>query len=181
MSDGFGPHEYRHQRHHFPVPVEGAGGGDTDTHIDPSYAELEQEEDYGPVPPLKVTVDGPAFTHELPTHLAVCRTLPVLSPERILPRDPRRSKAIIIAGTQGLRIAKSISELRAGGSGQVGVASGGTGPSFSTSGGGTGGALLPIGVPVVVTSQDELYGSSDDYGVGNNASLVSLIIEQWAD
>lgn len=171
----------RHQRHSFPIPVEGAGGPDTDEHLDPSYEEVEQIEDYGGVPPLKVTVDGPAFTHELPTRLAVCRTLPVLAPERILPADPRRSKATIIAGIQGLRIAKSIAELRAGGSGQVGVASGGTGPQFSSSGGGTGGALLPIGVPIVISSQDALFASSDDYGNTNNASLVSLIIEQWTD
>lgn len=173
----FGPHEYRHAT---AVPVEGAAS-DVYEHIDPSYVEVEQVEDYGPTPPLKVTVAGPAFTHELPTRLAVCRTLPVLAPERVLPADPRRSRATIIAGSFGLRIARAISELRAGGSGQVGVASSGSGPQFSTSGGGTGGALLPVGVPVVISSQDALYGSSDDYGVGNNASLVSLIIEQWAD
>lgn len=143
--------------------------------------ELQQHEEFGPVPPLNVRVDGPAMTHELPTKLAVCRTLAVLSPERLLPFDERRSKATLIANVQGLRLARAISELKLGGAGQVGVASSGTGPQFSSSGGGTGGFLLPIGVPIVVYTQDALFCCSDDYGVGNNACLVSLIIEQWAD
>lgn len=174
----FGPHEYRHPRHAMPIPVEGPGG--ESEHLDPAYEEVEQIEDYGPVPPLPVTLAAPAHVLQLPSHLAVCRTLGVLAPERILPADPRRSKATLIASVNGLRIAKSIAELRAGGAGQVGVASSGTGPQFSTSGGGTGGFLLPSGLVLVVSTQDALYASSDDYGVNNGPCMLSLIIEQWA-
>lgn len=173
---GYGPPPNEQSHHHTEEHEEGQlEVGD--------LAELEQHPDFGPTPALKVRLDAPALTHELPTRLSVCRTLPILSPERILPYDMRRAKATLLVQGQGARLARSIEELKAGGAGQIGVASSGTGAQFSTSGGGTGGFLLPTGllVPLVVTCQDAFYACSDDYGVGNNPALLSIMIENWAD
>lgn len=142
--------------------------------------ELQQREDYD-VPPLVVHVAAPVQVHQLPTRLAVSRTVSVLAPEAILPNDKRRARAVLLASTQGLRLSGNVSDLKSGGVGRVGVASGGTGAQFSSSGGGTGGFLLPVGMILTVTLRDILYACSDDYGVGNNPCMLSLMIEQWAD
>lgn len=163
------PHPDHQPRHHQPNPEIG------------TFTEVEQFEDYGPVPPLDVCVVAPVNIHQLPTRMAVLRTIGILAPERILAADLRRKTCRLIVSNQGLRLGRSISELSVGGSGQVGVASGGTGPQFSTSGGGTGGFLLPIGIPIEITTADAVYAASDNYGTGNAASMVSIMIEQWAD
>jgi hypothetical protein len=92
--------------------------------LTPDPAEIVQaEEPYDPARPINVTVCGPVQTRELPaqappgykTDQAITATLGV----KILPMDPRRKHATIIAQSQDIWISSSQAGAQSGASGAM--------------------------------------------------------------
>jgi len=113
----------------------------------------EQPEPHTPEIPVVVTrIEDPVRSQDLPARSGPCYTAQVdTAGQKILGRDPRRSRATVIALTQDIRLGTTQANARAG-------------------------AMIPAVVPFVLGAMDEYWAAAV-----TGTTEVSVITEQWAD
>jgi hypothetical protein len=131
----------------------------TDRELQPDTEDVLQVElePIGKEPPVRVTVEGPTRTQELPhkAGAAFTRTLPAspATPTRLLRADHRRARAVLLALDQPVLIAFS----------------GAAAADPTTM------ARWPANVSLVITTATDLYVASV-----SAAATVTLVTEMWA-
>lgn len=141
--------------------------------MEPSDADVVQEEAPGPLTTIPVCVEGPVRTQELPARAAGYRRVTVTTdrPQRVLGRDPRRRRALLqvydATGTAGgVFLGATINEVTP----PVAMAA-----RLAVPGPAVDGAAVTSPV-LEVTSTDELWVVADGATVE-----LTVIAEQWAD
>lgn len=130
----------------------------------PSWDEVEQREALPelPFPAAPVHVDGPVQTQELPPRTSVSRTISVdsLTPQELLPRDLRRSRALILATGAPVVIGLTTTDC------------------LIPPGSRANGAYWPVNLPLELRGMSRLFVASQTPGTPANVTIIS---ESWAD
>lgn len=131
-----------------------------------SLDELQQEPPRHPLPidPIPVTVDGPVRVQDVPARRATYQTVYIDGSRKdavqLLPPDPRRKRAVLIATDQDPYIGATREDL-------AGVTTGSAAAAMQ----------FPRSVPLELLHCDGVYCTTGD---GSN-TFVSVLAEYWAD
>lgn len=131
--------------------------------FDPTPAEINQTENVAtvPIPPLPVTVVDPIPVRDMPAVSSGWQAYDVpltTSPAvRVLGRDPRRKRALIVA----VDLAGTTGRMQLGGT--------------QAEAGSDRATIWPINTPLEITGSDEVWASARTAVI-----TVSVINEQWA-
>lgn len=125
--------------------------------LQPDTDDLLQEEQHAaPLTPIPVVVEGPARTVELPVERMVADQVDVdtITPIRILGRDPRRKRCVLMPSGGAVRLAASKKQCIPGS-----------------------GAIVPTGAMLVLSAYGEIWVMASS----GSATTVSYVAEYWAD
>lgn len=101
--------------------------------------------------PVPVVIDGPAHVQLLPAQIAVSRSITLTTtPEIILPADPRRSRAVVVAAASVRLGSRSDCD---------------NDTAF----------VLSTAIPLEYRHGDEIWARSD-----TGSARLSILIEEWA-